>query len=249
LVYYDDKKSILLLKHDLPSQKFIMSNEKILIVDDDSSITRLISDCLKRKGYKTIIARDGYDAINLVEEKVPDLIILDILMPKVDGRDVCKRIRKWSDVPIMIISALYQTDYKVACFELGANDYVVKPFDIEELVARIKALLNTCKKRGCAVQKPCIKKGTLEVNFNTGIITLFDKPLKLTKTEYALLNEFALNQGKVLTHEYLLSKIWGFEFNDQKEYLRVHISHLRSKLDPANYNVYIETISGVGYKF
>jgi DNA-binding response OmpR family regulator len=233
----------------LYSQKYIMSNEKILIVDDDNSITRLISDCLKRKGYKTIIARDGYEAIQLVEEKAPDLVILDILMPKVDGRDVCRIIRKWSDVPIMIISALYQTDYKVACFELGVNDYIAKPFDIEELLARTKVLLNTYKKRAYTVQKPCIEKGALKIDFNTGDISLFNKPVKLTKTEYALLNEFALNQGKVLTHEYLLSKIWGFEFNDQKEYLRVHISHLRSKLDPVHYNVYIETISGVGYKF
>jgi two-component system KDP operon response regulator KdpE len=226
-----------------------MNNEKILIVDDDPKMIKLIQSNLKIRGFKTLVARDGIEAIELTEKELPDLIILDLLMPKLDGYEVCRKLRQWSDIPMIIISALGQVNDKVTCFELGADDYIVKPFAVDELLARIKALLNRFSKQLNIPGTPLIKKGNLEINLSSKTVTLSGKPVKLTNTELKIINEFAANQGKVLTHEYLLNKIWGPEFRNESEYLRVYISHLRKKLDPSGTSNIIETISGIGYQF
>jgi DNA-binding response OmpR family regulator len=227
-----------------------MNNEKILIVDDDPKIIKLLQVNLKARGYIVSVARDGSEAIDIIQEDLPDLIILDLLMPKLDGREVCKQIRQWSNIPIIILSALGEVHDKVSCFGFGADDYMSKPFAIDELIARIKALLKRTKKQMNETVNPLVKVGGLEINFTTGIVSLSDKIIRLTSTEYRLLSEFALNQGKILTHEYLLSKIWGLEFRNEKEYLRVYINRLRKKIDPSGSDtMYIVTIPGFGYQF
>jgi two-component system KDP operon response regulator KdpE len=226
-----------------------MKDEKILIVDDDPKMIKLIQSNLKARGYNTFIAQNGIEAIDTTEKELPDLLILDLLMPKMDGREVCRRLRQWTDIPIIVLSALGQVNDKVTCFELGADDYIVKPFSIDELIARVRALLNRFRKQQDKFNTPAIKKGDLEINLASGIVSLSGKPIRLTNTEFRLLNEFVLNQGKVLTHEHLLNKVWGAEFQNEKEYLRVYISRLRNKLGASETNPLIDAISGIGYQF
>jgi two-component system KDP operon response regulator KdpE len=226
-----------------------MKDEKILIVDDDPKMIKLIQSNLKARGYNTFIAQNGIEAIDTTEKELPDLLILDLLMPKMDGREVCRRLRQWTDIPIIVLSALGQVNDKVTCFELGADDYIVKPFSIDELIARVRALLNRFRKQQDKFNTPSIKKGDLEINLASGIVSLSGKPIRLTNTEFRLLNEFVLNQGKVLTHEHLLNKVWGAEFQNEKEYLRVYISRLRNKLGASETNPLIDAISGNGYQF
>jgi two-component system KDP operon response regulator KdpE len=226
-----------------------MKDEKILIVDDDPKMIKLIQSNLKARGYNTFIAQNGIEAIDTTEKELPDLLILDLLMPKMDGREVCRRLRQWTDIPIIVLSALGQVNDKVTCFELGADDYIVKPFSIDELIARVRALLNRFRKQQDKFNTPSIKKGDLEINLASGIVSLSGKPIRLTNTEFRLLNEFVLNQGKVLTHEHLLNKVWGAEFQNEKEYLRVYISRLRNKLGASETNPLIDAISGIGYQF
>ncbi len=226
-----------------------MKDEKILIVDDDPKMIKLIQSNLKARGYNTFIAQNGIEAIDTTEKELPDLLILDLLMPKMDGREVCRRLRQWTDIPIIVLSALGQVNDKVTCFELGADDYIVKPFSIDELIARVRALLNRFRKQQGKFNTPSIKKGDLEINLASGIVSLSGKPIRLTNTEFRLLNEFVLNQGKVLTHEHLLNKVWGSEFQNEKEYIRVYISRLSNKLGASETNPLIDAISGIGYQF
>jgi two-component system KDP operon response regulator KdpE len=226
-----------------------MNRETILIVDDDPKMIKLVQSNLKARGYNTLIANDGMEALDIVEKNTPDLVILDLLMPKMDGREVCRRLRQWTDIPIIVLSALGQVYDKVTCFELGADDYLVKPFAIDELLVRIKALLNRFRKQQNTLNIPSIKKGNLEINFSSGIVSLSGKQVRLTNIEFKLLTEFALNQGKILTHEHLLNKVWGLEFQYEKEYLRVYVSRLRNKLHSSELNPLIDTVPGIGYQF
>jgi DNA-binding response OmpR family regulator len=229
-----------------------MNNENILIVDDDPKMIKLIQANLKARRYNVLIARDGTEAIELTEKELPDLIILDLLMPKMDGREVCRRLRQWTDIPIIVLSALGQVNDKVTCFELGADDYIVKPFAIDELMARIRVLLNRLKKQSNDSRDPSVKKGEVEINLASGTVSLSGESIRLTNTEFKLLTEFALNQGKILTHEHLLNKVWGVEFQNDSEYLRVYISRLRKKLGSSSSGssgTVIETVPGIGYQF
>ncbi|MFC1875615.1 response regulator transcription factor [Chloroflexota bacterium] len=226
-----------------------MNKESILIVDDDPKMIKLLQANLRARGYSVSIAQDGDEALELIEREFPDLIILDLLMPRLDGREVCRRLREWSDIPILVISALGQVRDKVACLELGVDDYLSKPFSIDELIARIIALLRRTKKSSYDIIKPCVKVGELEIDLARGHVSLAGNPVSLTATEYKLLQVFALNVGKVLTHEYLLQKVWGAQFQKESEYLRVYISHIRKKLasqpDGARY---ILTVPSTGYQ-
>ncbi len=227
-----------------------MNKESILIVDDDPKMIKLIQANLRARDYLVSIARDGDEALEFLEKELPDLIILDLLMPKLDGREVCRRLRQWSNTPIIVVSALGQMGDKINCLELGADDYINKPFSIDELIARIKAVLRRAGSHDNATNKPTVKVGALEIDFARGIISLAGKPIRLTATEYKLLTEFALNQGKVLTHEYILAKVWGSQFREENEYLRVYVSRLRRRLAPLHdRHRYIVTIPGIGYQF
>jgi two-component system KDP operon response regulator KdpE len=225
-----------------------MDKKSILIVDDDPAILRLLSTNLKARGYEIFTATDGEESLEAVQKDFINLIILDLMMPKVDGVEVCRRIREWSDVPIIILSARGDENDKVKCLELGADDYLTKPFGIAELMARIKTAF---RHRGDPTVSPALSSFSsdgLEINFAKRRVTVDGKEITLTPTEFALLQHLAVNSDKVLTHNMLLQSVWGNEYSSEKEYLRVFVGRLRRKLEPDPKNPkYIQTIPGVGY--
>ncbi|MGD1119125.1 MAG: response regulator transcription factor [Dehalococcoidales bacterium] len=225
-----------------------MDKKHILIVDDDPAILRLLSTNLKARGYEIFTATDGEESLDAVQKDFVDLIILDLMMPKVDGVEVCRRIREWSDIPIIILSARGDENDKVKCLELGADDYLTKPFGIAELMARIKTAF---RHRGDPTVAPALSSficDGLEINFAKRRVTVDGREITLTPTEFALLQHLAVNSDKVLTHNMLLQSVWGNEYSSEKEYLRVFVGRLRRKLEPDPKNPkYIQTIPGVGY--
>jgi len=226
-----------------------MHHLRILIVDDDPAILRFLKANLEARGYETLMAVDGAEALQVVGRELPDLVILDIMLPKVDGFEVCRRLREWSQIPIIMLSAKGDVIDKVECLNLGADDYVTKPFGVEELMARIKAVFRRSKAARALPTQPTFINRDLKVNFVERQVTVADREVKLTPTEYKLLQELALNAGKVLTHEMLLNRVWGPEYRQEREYVRVFIGRLRKELEPDPENSqYIITVPGVGYK-
>lgn len=227
-----------------------MQHQSILVVDDDPAMLRLLKTNLEARGYVVFIASDGVEALNAIEMSAPDLVILDILMPKMDGREVCRRIREWSKAPIIMLSALGKTIDKTQCLDLGADDYITKPFAVEELLARIRSVMRRTESADGILTPSCFASGELSVDFVSRVVTLTNKEVGLTPIAYALLRELVLNADKTVTHAQLLGSVWGPEYVSEKEYLREYISHLRAKLesDPTHPK-YIITVSGVGYKF
>ncbi|MBA7645200.1 Transcriptional regulatory protein KdpE [subsurface metagenome] len=225
-----------------------MDKTHILVVDDDPAIIRLLCTNLKARGYKVSTAMDGEESLEAVEKDFVDLIILDLMMPKIDGVEVCRRIREWSNVPIVVLSARGDEKDKVKCLELGADDYLTKPFGIAELMARIKTALRHSDTSGVAAAPANFNCGDLEINFAMRRVTVGGREVKLTPTEYAVLQHLAVNTNKVLTHTMLLQGVWGSEYSSEKEYLRVFIGRLRKKIESDYKNPrYILTVPGVGY--
>jgi len=227
-----------------------MKKTSILVVDDELSIIKFLRANLESKGYEVLVAMNGAEALHIFEMELPDLVLLDIMMPKMDGFEVCRRLREWSQVPIIMLSARGDVSDKVKCLDLGADDYITKPFGAGELIARVRAVLRRTKEGAAKPTQPLFSNRELEVNFAQRKVTITGKEVKLTPTEYSLLQEFVLNAGKVLTHSHLLNKIWGPEYRDEREYLHVFIPRLRAKIetDPTNPK-YIITVSGIGYQF
>ena len=227
-----------------------MSKTRILVVDDELSIIKYLRANLEANGYEVVAALDGAEAIQSFEKELPDLVILDIIMPKVDGFEVCRRIREWSQVPIIMLSARGDEGDKVKCLNLGADDYITKPFGKDELIARVKAVMRRTEKSASIPARPSVTSGDLEINFAQRRVTVASKEVRLTPTEYNLLQELLLNAEKVLTHTHLLNKVWGPEYRDEREYLHVFVRRLRAKLeaDPVNPR-FIITVPGVGYQF
>ena len=224
--------------------------KRILIVDDELSILKFLRSNLEDRGYTAINATNGEEALHIIERELPDLIILDVMMPKMDGFEVCRQLREWSQIPIIMLSARGDEKDKVKCLDLGADDYIVKPFGANELMARVSAVLRRTRTTGISTTKSSITSGDLVINFAKRQVTRAGTEVKLTPTEYSLLQELAVNSGKVLTHTHLLNRVWGSEYKDEREYLHVFVRRLRSKLesDP-NHPRYILNVSGVGYQF
>jgi len=225
-----------------------MNKKHILVVDDDPAILRLVSTNLKARDYEVTTATNGEESLEAVQRDFVDLIVLDLMMPKVDGVEVCRRIREWSDVPIIILSARGDEKDKVKCLELGADDYLTKPFGIAELMARIKTAFRHRGDPSVAPTQSSFTCDGLEINFAKRRVTVSGREIPLTPTEYSLLQHLAVNSDKVLTHSMILQTVWGNEYSSEKEYLRVFVGRLRRKLesDPNNPK-YIKTIPGVGY--
>ena len=222
----------------------------ILIVDDEPGIVRTLQSNLEANGFKTLAATNGVRALEIIEEQQPDLLILDIMMPNMNGFEVCHRVRKFSQIPIIMLSARRSEEDKVKSLNLGSDDYISKPFGMSELVARLRAVLRRTTYFDTMPAKPAITIGDLTINFRKRQVTLASKDVLLTPTEYSLLRELVLNEGVVLTHSQLLNKVWGPEYREEREYLRVFIGHLRAKLEPDPTKPrYIVTAPGVGYKF
>ncbi len=227
-----------------------MHHPRILIVDDELAIIKFLRANLEAKGFETLAAMDGAEALETIERELPDLVILDIMMPKMDGFEVCRRLREWSQIPIIMLSARGDEGDKVKCLDLGSDDYITKPFGAHELIARVRAVLRRTEAAGTIPAQISFTSGDLQINFAQRRVTIADKEVKLTPTEYSLLQEFVLNTGNVLTHTYLLNKVWGLEYREEREYLHVFVRRLRTKLesDPTNPR-YILTVPGVGYQF
>ena len=227
-----------------------MRRPRILIVDDDLAIIKFVRANLKAEDFETLTAMDGVEALETMERELPDLVILDLMMPRVDGFEVLRRLREWSQIPIIVLSARGDATNKVDCLKIGADDYVSKPFGVEELIARVRAVLRRAQAIGALPIQPSFATGDLRINFAKRQVTVAGNEVKLTPTEYALLQELVLNADKVLTHTHLLNKVWGLEYRDEKEYLHVFVPRLRAKLEPDLANPrYIVTMPGVGYQF
>ena len=227
-----------------------MHHPRILIVDDELAIIKFLRANLEAKGFETLAAMDGIEALQTTKRELPDLVILDIMMPKMDGFEVCRQFREWTQIPIIMLSAQGDEANKVKCLSLGADDYITKPFGASELIARVRAVLRRTEAAGTIPAQTSFTSGDLQINFAQRRVTIADKEVKLTPTEYSLLQEFVLNTGNVLTHAYLLNKVWGLEYREEREYLHVFVRRLRAKLesDPTNPK-YIITVPGVGYQF
>jgi two-component system KDP operon response regulator KdpE len=221
---------------------------RILVVDDEPQIRRSLQVNLESKGYAVETAETGEEAIGAFHNRHPDVIILDLIMPGTGGGEVVRRIRESSTVPIIVLSAIGDERRKVEALEAGADDYMTKPFGMEELLARIRSLLR--RVAGAHSAQPVFLAGSLCVNFDRREVTLDEKPVKLTPTEYDLLKYMIEHSGKVLTHRMLLQAVWGQAYVDQAQYLRVFVGQLRKKIErnPTRPR-YILTDPGVGYRF
>ncbi len=225
-------------------------NERILIVEDELPMAQAIAYALKREGYQVRIASDGQEGLRLALTEKPDLVILDLMLPKLDGWEVCRTLRAKSKVPILILTARGEEHDKVLGLELGADDYVVKPFSMRELVARVRALLRRAKMAAVSEEPEVLQSGNLTLYVAEHRVELDGKELALAPREFALLKVLMLNKGRVLSREQLLELAWGqSEFIDQHT-VDVHVHWLREKIEPDPKNPRrIVTVRGVGYKF
>ncbi|WP_422444252.1 response regulator [Thermoanaerobacterium sp. DL9XJH110] len=227
-----------------------MTKEKILIVDDEPHILELVRYNLEASGFKVIEAMDGKTAIELTESQRPDLILLDLMLPGVDGLEVCRILRRQSstrDIPIIMLTAKGEEIDKVLGLEIGADDYITKPFSPRELTARIKAVL---RRSSPEKKENVIKAGGLTIDVEKYEVTVEGEKQEFTPKEFELLKLLASNPGKVFSREYLLENIWGYDYLGDTRTVDVHIRHLRQKIEKdSDRPVYIETVRGIGYKF
>lgn len=221
---------------------------RVLVVDDEPQIRRSLQVNLEGKGYQVLTAGDGEQAVQVMAHQPPDVIVVDLLLPGIDGIELTRRIRNDSSVPIIFLSAIGEEQKKIAALEVGADDYVTKPFSVDELLARIKSVLRRAS--GSRRSEPILTCGELSINYDRREVRVRNEPVKLTPTEYDLLKYMIENAGKVLTHRTLLLAVWGPGYVDQAQNLRVFVGQLRKKLEmnPARPR-YILTDPGVGYRF
>ena len=227
-----------------------MSN-KILVVDDDLNICELLKLYLENEGYTAYVANDGKAAVDMFNEKSPDLVLLDIMLPKMDGWQVCREIRKASSVPIIMLTAKGETFDKVLGLELGADDYVTKPFDSKEVMARIKAVLRRANSEGESnnSEKKIVKYDKLEINIENYELKVDGKVVDTPPKELELIYHFASNPNRVYTRDQLLDEVWGFDYYGDSRTVDVHVKRLREKLEGVSDKWSLKTVWGVGYKF
>jgi DNA-binding response OmpR family regulator len=225
-----------------------MKKYRILVVDDDSSIRKFVKANLEARDYQVLVAGDGDESLKIIEEELPDLILLDIMMPRLDGFKVCQQVREWSDIPIIMISAKDSENDKVKCFDYGADDYLTKPFALRELLSRVKAVLRRSQTAEKSSHQSSYQNGSLVVDFSKQVATLDGKSVKLTALEYKILAYLTLNAGRIITPNQLLEKIWGEEYAGDYRLLQVNVCRLRRKIkDTAKNSLYIQTKPGIGY--
>ena len=225
-----------------------MPNQKILIVDDDQNICELLRLYLAKEGYETLIAHDGEKALELFEQNKPNMVLLDVMMPRMDGWEVCRRIRAQGNTPIIMLTAKGETFDKVLGLELGADDYVVKPFDSKEVVARIKAVLRRCNPEESG-KDGVIQFENLSLDMSRYELKVKGKVVEAPPKELELLAYLAGHPNRVFTRDQLLDEVWGFEYYGDSRTIDVHIKRLREKLEGASEQWSLKTVWGVGYKF
>ena len=219
---------------------------KILIVDDEMQIRKLLKVALGAHGYLLEEVSNGKDALVQAAIFKPDLLIVDLGLPDLDGKEVVKGVREWSNVPIIVLTARNQEQEKIAALDLGADDYVTKPFSTGELMARIRVCL---RRNGEEEETPIIKGNGLEIDLVKHLVTVDGNVVKLTPTEYELIKVLAQNAGRVMTHKQLLKTVWGNQYNEDTHYIRIYIGQIRRKLEKnPTQPQYILTESGVGYR-
>ncbi len=223
------------------------AHTRVLVVDDDSNICELIRLYLEKEGFVVTISYDGKKALDAFREQAPDIVILDIMLPGMDGWQVCREIRRMSAIPIIMLSAKDETFNKVLGLELGADDYMVKPFEPKELIARIRAVLRRYDKQEEAPQQVVFPG--LVINKSTYSVKLNGNEIEMPPKELELLYFLASSPNKVFTREQLLENVWGFDFYGDTRTVDVHIKRLREKFEPGDYKWQIKTVWGVGYKF
>ncbi len=225
------------------------ANQRVLVVDDDRNICEIIRLYLEKEGFEVIIANDGQEAIDAFREKTPSVVLLDVMMPKMDGFQVCREIRRVSSIPIMMLTAKGETFDKVLGLELGADDYMVKPFDNKELVARIKAILRRYDPKDSTDKE--IIYPNIVINLTNYELKIGGESVDIPPKELELLYFLATNPNKVFTREQLLETVWGFDYFGDSRTVDVHVKRLREKLELAGENVnwQLKTVWGVGYKF
>jgi len=206
---------------------------RALVVEDDPNIVDLIRSNLAVRGFDTVVSADGVRALRLLETESPDIVLLDLMLPEIDGFELCRQIRERSSVAIIVVSARGGERDKVSALNVGADDYMTKPFSIEELLARINATLRRTRPAGLVVESApaIISVADLVIDLASQQVTRSGVPVHLTPTEFALLRELAINRGKLLSHAHLLRRVWGHGYETETEYVRVYIRRLRAKLE------------------
>ncbi|WP_448919577.1 response regulator transcription factor [Eubacterium sp.] len=224
---------------------------KILVVDDDLNICELLKLYLENDGYVVFTANDGQEAVEMFQNKTPDLVLLDIMLPKKDGWQVCREIRKTSSAPIIMLTAKGETFDKVLGLELGADDYVVKPFDAKEVMARVKAVLRrtTGDSESTESEKKVVIYDNLEINIQNYEMKVKGVPVDTPPKELELIYHFASNPNRVYTRDQLLDEVWGFDYYGDSRTVDVHVKRLREKLEGVSDKWCLKTVWGVGYKF
>lgn len=225
-----------------------MAGIKILVVDDDSNICELLRLYLEKEGFETVIASDGAKAVAMFDVEKPDLMLLDVMMPHLDGWQVCREIRKKSQCPIIMITAKGEVFDRVLGLELGADDYVVKPFETKEVIARIKAVLRRSGISEAKKQRQVEYDG-LSINMENYELRVHGKPVDTPPKEMELIYHLASNPNRVYTRDQLLDEVWGFEYYGDSRTVDVHVKRLREKLDGVSEQWTLKTVWGVGYKF
>lgn len=225
-------------------------NRRILVVDDEERMVRFIRLNLEHDGFQVVEAHRGNEAIESMRNRLPDLILLDIMMPDIDGFEVLSMIREFSSVPVIMLTAKGEEDDRVRGLELGADDYITKPFSPRELVSRVKAVLRRTESASGSTHGLIEVDDRLKIDFDRREVWLSGELVQLRPTEYRLLYHLVQNAGWVITHDQILAKVWGYEYRDEPHYVRLYINYLRKKLeeDPSNPK-YILTERGVGYRF
>ena len=221
---------------------------KVLVVDDEPALLRAVGAALKARDYEVATATTGQGAIDAVALEAPDLIVLDLGLPDIDGIDVCRRVRQWSNVPIVVLSAEGSENRKVVALDEGADDYVTKPFSTAELLARIRVALRHGKDRAPASDEAVLEVGDIRIDLARHEVEVGDKKIDLTPKEFAFLALLARWPGRVLTHRAILQDVWGPEYGSESQYLRVYASQLRKKLDDDPARPRLVTEPGVGYR-
>jgi two-component system KDP operon response regulator KdpE len=222
-----------------------MSGARILVVDDEPQILKALETTLRGAGYDVETAATGEDALTQASVRPPEGVILDLVLPGKSGVEICRELRKWSDAPVLVLSVIGEEHEKVAALDAGADDYVTKPFGVDELLARLRAVL-----RRAAPAEPLLKVGELEIDLEKRALHRNGELVQLTPHEFGLLRLFATNEGKLLTHRTILREVWGAAYQTESHYLHVYVSQLRQKIedDPTRPR-YLLTETGAGYRF
>ena len=224
--------------------------KRILLAEDEVALRDFVSRNLRARGFEVFEASNGLEAMAVWEREDPHLLVLDIMMPRMDGLEVCRRVRERSAVPIIVLTALDAESDKVTALDLGADDYLTKPFGVEELLARVRAVLRRTQWEAMPLAGGIKQFGDLEIDLSGHVVRLRGAEVRLSPIEFAVLKQLITHAGKVLTHRMLLQSIWGPEYGGETEYLRVYINRLRQKLEPDSANPrYLLTEPGVGYRF